>query len=201
MNLKIAVLPLLATLAIGSSSFAVKVGDAAPTFSVEGADGKTHALADYKGKFVVLEWHNKDCPFVRKHYQTGNMQKLQKKWTEKNVAWLAVISSAPGKEGFATATDAQADMTKNRAAVTATLLDSKGQVGQAYGAKTTPQMVVINPNGKVIYDGAIDDKPTPDKADVKIAKNYVDTALEEATAGKDVSTPATTPYGCSVKYN
>jgi peroxiredoxin len=201
MNFKAVVLAAVATLTMSSASFAVKVGDAAPTFSVMGADGANHKLSDYKGKFVVLEWHNKDCPFVRKHYQTGNMQKLQKKWTAKNVTWLAVISSAPGKEGFATASDAQADMTSNHAAVTTTLLDSKGKVGKAFGAKTTPQMVVINPDGKVIYDGAIDDKPTPDKADVTVAKNYVDAALEEATSGRAVSTPATTPYGCSVKYN
>ncbi len=187
-------------MAFSSTSFALKVGDAAPPFSVVGSDGQTHTLTDYKGKFVVLEWHNKDCPFVKKHYGTGNMQALQKKWTEKGVTWLAVISSAPGKEGYETATDATAEMKNAKASPSATLLDSTGKMGKLYGAKTTPHMFVINPEGKVIYNGAIDDKPTPDKADVKVAKNYVDSALEEATTGKEVTMTVTPPYGCSVKY-
>lgn len=187
-------------LAFSSTSFALKVGETAPIFSVTGSDGQTHALTDYKGKFVVLEWHNKSCPFVKKHYGTGNMQALQKKWTDKGVTWLTVISSAPGKEGYETATDAITEMKTEKATPTATLLDTSGKMGKLYGAKTTPHMFVINPDGKIIYSGAIDDKPTPDKADVKVAKNYVDTALEEATSGKEVTMNVTPPYGCSVKY-
>ena len=149
MKMKIA-LTLVASLVLTSSALAVKVGTLAPPFAAPGFDGQVHKLEDYKGKFVVLEWHNKDCPFVKKHYGSGNMQKLQKKWTAKNVAWLAVISSAPGKEGYADAAGAQADMKATDAAPTMVLLDPKGEVAHKYDAKTTPQMVVINPDGKII---------------------------------------------------
>lgn len=183
-----------------SHAMALKTGDAAPAFSVTGADGTVHQLKDFKDKYVVLEWHNKDCPFVKKHYGSGNMQKLQKKWTDKGVTWLAVISSAPGKQGYETATDANKEMKENHASPTMTLLDSRGEMGLAYGAKTTPHMFVIDPHGVVIYNGAIDDKPTPDKADVTVAKNYVDQALVESMAGKKVTTASSTPYGCGIKY-
>ena len=179
---------------------AAKVGEPAPAFTATASDGKTYKLGDYRGKYVVLEWHNNGCPYVGKQYNSGNMQKLQKQWTSRSVVWFTVLSSAPGKQGFVTASDENAYLAKTQAAPTAALLDPSGEVGHMYDAKTSPQMVVINPQGVVIYDGAIDDKPTTDLADVPGATNYVSLALEQAMAGKPVATPATRPYGCSVKY-
>ena len=180
--------------------FAAKIGEPAPAFTATDSNGKAVNLADYKGKFVVLEWHNNGCPYVQKHYNGGNMQKLQKEWTAKGVVWLTVISSAPGKQGYVTAPQANAYAKEKSAAPTAILLDPAGEVGHAYDAKTSPQMYVVDPKGILIYDGAIDDKPTTDLADLTGAKNYVSQALTEAMAGKAVSEPATRPYGCSVKY-
>jgi len=179
---------------------AAKVGEAAPEFTGTASNGKTFHLSDYRGKFVVLEWHNNGCPYVGKHYNSGNMQRLQKQWTSQGVVWLTVLSSAPGKQGYVTATEENDYLTKEHAAPTAALLDPTGEVGHLYDAKTSPQMVVINPQGVVIYSGAIDDKPTTDLQDVQGATNYVSLALEQAMAGKTVQTPATRPYGCSVKY-
>ena len=179
---------------------AAKVGDPAPTFTATASDGKTYKLGDYRGKYVVLEWHNNGCPYVGKQYNSGNMQKLQKQWTSKGVVWFTILSSAPGKQGFVTASDENAYIAKMQAAPTAALLDPTGEIGHLYDAKTSPQMVVINPQGVVIYSGAIDDKPTTDLQDVQGATNYVSLALQEAMAGKPVATPATRPYGCSVKY-
>src|SRR3984957_10598187 len=144
-------------LALIASAFAVKVGDPAPGFTVVDSNGKQQHLSDYKGKYVVLEWHNQGCPYTKKHYESGNMQSLQKEWTAKGVVWLTVISSAPGQEGYVTASQENSYMSKMHAAPTAALLDPDGKVGRLYSAKTTPQMVVIDPSGKVIYDGAIDD--------------------------------------------
>ncbi len=183
-----------------SKAYALKVGDMAPPFSVMASDGKNHALQEFKGQYVVLEWHNKDCPFVKKHYGTGNIQALQKKWTKKNVAWLTVVSSAAGKQGYETASDANAEMKTTHALPTLMLLDPNGKMGKTYEAKTTPHMFVIDKAGKIIYAGAIDDKTTPDTEDVKTAKNYVDAALEEATSGKPVTISSTQPYGCGIKY-
>src|SRR5580704_10428088 len=180
---------------------AAKVGEPAPEFTATASDGKTYKLADYRGKYVVLEWHNNGCPYVGKQYNSGNMQKLQKQWTSKGVVWFTVLSSAPGKQGFVTASDENAYIAKMQASPTAALLDPSGEIGHLYDAKTSPQMVVINPQGVVIYDGAIDDKPTTDLADVPGATNYVSLALEQSMAGKPVATPATRPYGCSVKYS
>jgi hypothetical protein len=179
---------------------AAKVGEAAPDFTGMASNGKTIHLADYRGKFVVLEWHNNGCPFVRKQYNSGNMQRLQKQWTSQGVVWFTILSSAPGKQGYATASEENDFLAKEQAAPTAALLDPSGAIGHLYDAKTSPHMFVINPQGVVIYDGAIDDKPTTDLADVPGAKNYVSLALEEARAGKPVETAATRPYGCSVKY-
>jgi alkyl hydroperoxide reductase subunit AhpC len=179
---------------------AAKVGEAAPDFTATASNGKTIHLADYHGKYVVLEWHNNGCPYVGKHYRSGNMQKLQKEWTAKGVIWFTVLSSAPGKQGYATASEENDYLTKMRASPTAALLDPRGEIGHLYDAKTSPQMVVINPDGILIYSGAIDDKPTTDLQDVPTATNYVVEALEESMAGKPVQTPATRPYGCSVKY-
>ncbi len=181
-------------------AFAAKAGDAAPDFTVADSNGKMHKLSDYKGKFVVLEWHNQGCPYVKKHYGSGNMQRLQKEWTAKGVVWLTIISSAPGKQGFVSAQEQNAYFKQANASPTASLLDPSGDVGRLYSAKTTPHMFVIDPKGTVVYNGAIDDKPTADPNDLAGSSNYVTTALSEATSGKSVSTPATKPYGCTVKY-
>ncbi len=179
---------------------AVKVGQAAPDFSGTASDGKTYHLADYRGKFVVLEWHNNGCPYTRKHYNSGNMQNLQKQWTARGVVWFTVLSSAPGKQGYVNANDENTYMSKMGAAPTAALLDPTGAIGHLYDAKTTPQMIVINPQGNIVYDGAIDNRPTSDLKDIQGATNYVGLALEESLAGKNVDVAATRPYGCSVKY-
>ena len=177
-----------------------KVGDSAPEFTTTASNGKTIRLSDCRGKYVVLEWHNNGCPYVGKHYNSGNMQRLQKQWTSKGVVWLTVLSSAPGKQGYLTAGEENDYLTKEHAAPTAALLDPTGEIGHLYNVKTSPQMVVVNPQGTVIYSGAIDDKPTTDLQDVQGATNYVSLALEQAMAGEPVQTPATRPYGCSVKY-
>jgi hypothetical protein len=148
----------------------------------------------------VLEWHNNGCPFTRKHYESGNMQNLQKEWTGKGVVWFTVISSAPGTQGYVTADEENAYMQRMHAAPTAAILDAKGDIGHLYGAKTTPHMFIINPQGQLIYNGAIDDKPTPEQGDINGAKNYVSEALQEAMGGRAVAVANTRPYGCSVKY-
>jgi peroxiredoxin len=177
------------------------VGSTAPAFSVTDSKGKTHSLSQYKGKYVVLEWFNPDCPFVKKHYGSGNMQKLQEEFTGKGVVWLGVDSSAPGKEGNLSAEQAEKKMTEWKTHSTALLLDADGKAGQAYGAKNTPHMFIINPDGKIIYEGAIDSKASANPNDIPSSTNYVRVALDEALAGKKVSNPTTRPYGCSVKYN
>lgn len=179
---------------------AAKIGAPAPDFTGTTSAGKTIHLADFHGKYVVLEWHNNGCPYVRKHYNTGNMQRLQKEWTAKGVVWLTIISSAPGKQGYVTAAEENDYISKMNAAPTAAILDPDGTIGHLYDAKTSPQMVVINPQGTVIYDGAIDDKPTADVNDVPGATNYVSLALEAAMAGKPIAVQTSRPYGCSVKY-
>jgi peroxiredoxin len=179
---------------------APKVGEPAPDFTATASNGKTYHLADFRGKFVVLEWHNNGCPYTRKHYESGNMQRLQKEWTAKGVAWFTVISSAPGAQGYMTADAENSYMAKMNATPTAALLDPSGDLGHLFDAKTTPQMVIINPQGVVIYDGAIDDHATPDPSDIPNSKNYVQAALQEALSGKPVDTPTSRPYGCSVKY-
>jgi len=180
--------------------FGLRVGDAAPGFTATDSHGQAHSLAEYKGKYVLLEWHNRGCPYTQKHYSSGNMQKLQKYWTGKGVVWLTVISSAPGEQGYMTAEQENEYVRQISAAPTAVLLDPGGELGHLYGAKTTPHMFVINPQGKLIYEGAIDDRPTTDVADIAGAANYVTLALEQSMAGKPVTTAATRPYGCSVKY-
>ncbi len=179
---------------------AAKIGEPAPDFTATASNGKTFHLFDNRGKFVVLEWHNNGCPYVRKHYNSGNMQRLQKQWTARGVVWFTIISSAPRKQGYLTASEENDYLARMQAAPTAALLDPTGEIGHLYDAKTSPQMVVINPQGIVIYDGAIDDRPTTDLGDILGATNYVNLALEQAMAGKPVETPATRPYGCSVKY-
>jgi peroxiredoxin len=184
-----------------ASAQQARVGSEAPSFQAKDSHGKTEALDQFRGKYVVLEWHNQGCPYTRKHYVSGNMQALQKEWTGKGVAWFTVISSAPGEQGYVTSDEENSYLAKMHAVPTAVLMDSTGQLGHLYNAKTTPQMFVIDPTGKLIYDGAIDDRPTPDPDDVKNAHNFVSDALTEAMAGKPVATPYTRPYGCSVKYS
>jgi len=176
------------------------VGSAAPDFSLTDAKGKAHSLLQYKGKYVVLEWFNPECPFVKKHYGSGNMQKLQEEYTNKGVTWLTIDSSAPGTEGSLSADAASKVMTGWKTRQTALLLDPEGKAGRAYGAKNTPNMVVINPEGKIVYEGAIDSKATPNPADIPNSTNYVKVALDESLEGKPVTTSTTKPYGCSVKY-
>lgn len=176
------------------------VGAPAPGFTVKSATGKNVSLSDYKGKVVVLEWMDDGCPFVGKHYGTGNMQKLQSEAAAKGVVWLSICSSAPGKHGHLTPEEALAYCAKTGSAATAFLLDEDGKVGRLYNAKRTPEMYVINKEGILVYHGAIDDRKTPDPADIAGAKNYVAAAIDEVLAGKPVSTPKTEAYGCSIKY-
>src|SRR6202030_4859412 len=176
------------------------VGSAAPEFSAPDANGKTQSLSQYKGKYVVLEWFNPECPFVKKHYGSANMQKLQQEYTGKGVVWLTIDSNAPGTEGNLTPDQAQKVMASWKTHQTALLLDSESKVARSYGAKNTPDMIVINPEGKIVYEGAIDSKASPNPADIPASTNYVKAALDESLAGKPVSNPTTKPYGCSVKY-
>ncbi|MGC1157219.1 MAG: thioredoxin family protein [Acidobacteriaceae bacterium] len=195
----VAILSTIAALSL--SAWAVRVGDPAPDFTGTDSNGQTHKLSEYRGKYVVLEWTNNGCPFTRKHYTSGNMQNLQKEWTAKGVVWITILSSSPGAQGYMTASAENAYMQKVHAAPTAALLDPTGALGHEYDAKTTPDMYVIDPSGKLIYAGAIDDHPTTDASDIPHSKNYVSDALTEAMAGQQVAVTYTRPYGCSVKYN
>jgi peroxiredoxin len=176
------------------------IGQSAPDFTLQGSDGKQHSLAEYKGKFVVLEWTNPNCPFVHKFYDGGAMQGFQKQETGKGVVWLRINSSALGHADYQTPEQLASYVKTNNVAATQSLIDPDGKVGHLYGARTTPHMFVINPKGELIYAGGIDDKPSPNPDDIASAKNYVTAALDEAMAGKPVTTPTARPYGCSVKY-
>lgn len=176
------------------------VGQAAPEFKAVDTNGKEHALSQYRGKWVVLEWLNHECPYVRKHYDNKAMQALQKKYTDKGIVWLSVVSSAPGNQGHFPNEKANALTKEKGASPNAVLVDASGTVGRMYDARTTPHMFVINPQGTLLYMGGIDDKPTTRAADLKGARPHVDIALQEAMAGKPVSVPTTQPYGCNVKY-
>ena len=176
------------------------VGSPAPNFTATDSHGQTHTLSEYRGKYVVLEWHNRDCPYTHKHYVSGNMEALQKEWTAKDVVWFTVISSAPGKQGYVTDAEENEYLQQMHADPTAVLMDPEGKLGHLYDAKTTPEMYVIDPEGKLIYEGAIDDRPTTDVSDIKGADNYLNDALMEAMAGKPVVHSYTRSYGCSVKY-
>ncbi len=177
-----------------------RTGEKAPDFVGVDSSGKTHKLSDLKGKTVVLEWTNHDCPFVKKHYSTSNMQKLQKEATGNGVVWLSVISSAPGFQGHVKAEKADALTAERGASPTAVILDAEGDIGRAYNARTTPHMFLIDEKGTLVYKGAIDDKPSANNADVPIARNYLREALAAAGTGKPVDPDSTRPYGCSVKY-
>jgi peroxiredoxin len=179
---------------------AATIGKAAPPIELRDSNGKSVRLDAFKGKYVVLEWVNFQCPFVRKHYGSGNMQKLQKKYTDEGVVWLSICSSAPGKQGHVTGSEAKALVEEKGAAPSRFLLDPRGKVGKSYGAKTTPHMFVIDPKGTVVYNGAIDDKPSTNQADIATAKNYLTAALDASMSGEKVEVAASQPYGCSVKY-
>lgn len=192
---------LFTSLLVATAAFAQpEIGQPAPAFTLKDCAGKEHSLSDFKGKVVVLEWVNHGCPFVVKHYGSGNMQKLQADATGKGVVWLSICSSAPDKQGHMSAEDAAKKCGDVGSKATAYLLDEDGKVGQAYAAKRTPEMFVINEEGILVYKGAIDDKPSADAGDIPGAKNYVVAALEEVLADKPVSTATTAAYGCSVKY-
>lgn len=179
---------------------AAVVGKPAPLFKAADVNGKPVSLSDFRGKTVVIEWNNPDCPFVRKHYGSGNMQKTQAAAVKDGVVWLTVNSSAPGNQGHVNGAQAKAYLAKSAARPTAYLLDPNGLVGKAYDAKTTPHMFVVNKAGTLVYAGGIDDKPTPNPADIKGARNHVLAALSEMKAGKSVSVATSRPYGCNVKY-
>ncbi|MCH8685929.1 thioredoxin family protein [Pedomonas mirosovicensis] len=189
------------TVALSAPALAApKIGAPAPAFTATDVNGKSHSLADYKGKTVVLEWNNPECPFVQKHYGSGNMQALQKSASQNGVVWLTINSSADGTQGNMKPQVAKQWLATQKAAPAAYLLDEKGTVGRLYEAKTTPHMYVIDPKGTLVYMGAIDDKPTANPDDIKTAKNYVTAALTSVKAGQPVADTATKPYGCSVKY-
>lgn len=178
----------------------VVTGQPAPEFELKDITGTSHKLSDFKGKLVVLEWVNHGCPFVVKHYSKGNLPNLQKDYTGKGVVWLSICSSAEGKQGYYTGEEWQKLNAEKGGQATAILLDPEGTVGKQYGAKTTPHMFVINAEGTLVYQGAIDDKPSTDSDDIPGAKNYVKAALDEVLAGQPVTTGQTKPYGCGVKY-
>ncbi|MEM9731250.1 MAG: thioredoxin family protein [Myxococcota bacterium] len=194
----------LALAALSSTASLAKaapvVGQAAPGFTAKDSNGETHTLEQFKGKYVVLEWLNHGCPYVKKHYNSKNMQQLQKQWTDKGVVWLSVVSSAKGKQGYQTPDETNATKQEKGSQASAILLDPEGDLGRLYAARTTPQMFVIDPRGVLIYAGAIDDKASTNVRDVPGATNYVSAALDAALAGKKVEVTTTRPYGCSVKY-
>jgi peroxiredoxin len=183
-----------------SSAFAQSPGAPAPAFTLVDTAGKTVQLADYRGKYVVLEWTNPECPFVRKHYTSGNMQSLQKEWGAREIVWLSINSTNAGHPEFKSPAQMAQWMDRQGAAPKAVLIDGESAAGRAYAARTTPHMFVIDPSGKVVYNGAIDDRRSSNPADAKSAHNYVRAALTEATAGKPVTVASTSPYGCSIKY-
>ena len=186
---------------IGPAWAAARVGEPAPAFTAPATTGGAVSVEAHRGKVVVLEWTNHDCPYVRKHYESGNMQALQKETTGQGVVWLTIISSAPGEQGHVSPAEANALTAKRSAAPTAVLLDPRGTVGKLYGATNTPHMYVIDPSGKLVYAGAIDDRPTSRKGDVAGANNYVRAALQAISGGQPVKTPVTRAYGCTVKYS
>ena len=194
-------IPLIITVlyACGSSA-ALRVGEPAPGFEGVDTGGNVHRLADYRGKTVVLEWTNHDCPYVRKHYGAGNMQAQQREAAAQGVVWLSIISSAPGKQGHVSPEEAGELTRKRKAAPLAVILDSEGRIGRAYHARTTPHMFIIDESGVLVYMGGMDSISTASPDDIPQATQYVRVALQELAAGKPVSTPVTRPYGCSVKY-
>lgn len=178
----------------------VQTGHAAPDFTGTDVNGETIKLSDYKGQKVILEWTNHQCPFVVKHYDSGNMQKTQKAATDQGVVWLTITSSAEGKQGYTTPAEAKAIMEETGSHATTRILDPSGEIGHMYGAKTTPHMYIIDEDGTLVYQGAIDSNSSPRQSAIAGAKNYVLAALDELNAGHPVTDATTAPYGCAVKY-
>ncbi len=200
---KLYFLPVVATLILSCHKIqmaSVSSGSEAPAFTLFDTKGDERSLSDFKGNFIILEWTNHQCPFVRKHYGSGNMQNLQKFSLQEGAVWLTILSSAPGLQGHVSPEKADSLMKESGSRATAYLFDSDGLVGRLYGAKATPHMFVINPDGKVVYQGAIDSIRSSDPADIAIAQNYVRIALTDALAGNPIEVTNTQPYGCSIKY-
>ena len=192
-------LSLLAAISLTTHA-AVNVGQPAPDFTGADSNGKQHSLSQYKGKTVVLEWTNHDCPYVKKHYNSGNMQALQKDATANGIVWLSIISSSPGKQGHVSGKQANELSASRNASPTAVILDESSEIGLLYGAKTTPHMYIVDKSGQLVYMGGIDDTPSKDEDDISKPKNYVRAALDEMAASQAIKKSITRPYGCSVKY-
>lgn len=195
--------PVLTTLLFAlatTAGAALRIGEPAPDFTGIDTSGKRHALSDFRGKPVVLEWTNHDCPYVRKHYNSGNMQQQQQAATEQGAVWLSLISSAPGKQGHVAPAEADALTAQRNAVPSAVILDDKGAIGRLYGAKTTPHLYIIDADGKLAYMGGIDSIATANPADIAKATQYVPEALAQIMIGRPVASSVTRPYGCSVKY-
>ena len=186
---------------VSAAQAAVAPGQAAPEFSLVDINGRVQKLSDYRGKYVVLEWFNSECPFVQKHYESGNMQALQARYTQKGVVWLGINSTSPRHSNYRDPARSQAILKEWKSAPTAFVLDPDGKVGKQYGARTTPHMYVIDPKGTLVYVGGIDDRPSTSQRDIATARNLVAAALDESLSGKPVGTPSAMPYGCSVKYD
>ena len=198
------ILTLLTAVAFAPAALAqtdqAEVGEPAPDFTLTDTDGDTHSLSDFEGQYVVLEWLNFECPFVGKHYGSGNMQQLQETYTEEGVAWLSIVSSAEDRQGYYPPEEMKRQKEKHNGDMTAILMDTSGEIGKTYGATVTPHMYIINPDGELVYRGGIDDKPTTDEADIEGATNYVDNALTAAMNGEEVDPKQAKPYGCTIKY-
>lgn len=186
---------------VSAAQAAVAPGQAAPEFSLVDINGKVQKLSDYRGKYVVLEWFNAECPFVQKHYESGNMQALQARYTQKGVVWLGINSTSSRHSNYRDPARSHAILKDWKSAPTAFVLDPDGKVGKQYGARTTPHMYVIDPKGTLVYVGGIDDKPSTSQRDIATARNLVAAALDDSLSGKPVGTPSAMPYGCSVKYD
>jgi hypothetical protein len=202
MKIRTPLLVLLASLPLAAAapSNGPAIGEPAPTFTLPDTHGAEHALERYRGQWVVLEWLNYGCPYVQKHYRTGNIPSQQEKWRGEGVVWLNVVSSAPGKQGYYEPAEMDAQSQKMGNHADAVLLDPSGEVGMRYQARTTPHMFVIDPEGTLVYMGGIDDVPTSRDEDLERATQLVDQALTQAMAGEPVTTPTSRPYGCNVKY-
>lgn len=191
----------VAALVLSTQAIAkINVDGEAPGFTLKGSNGETVSLSDFKGKHVILEWTNHQCPYVKKHYESDNMQSLQRKYTGKDVVWLSIISSAPGKQGYVEAAKANELTSSRNATPNHVLFDPDGIVGKRYAAKTTPHMYIVDPTGELKYAGGIDSIKSANPADIPKAVNYVDQGMNALLSGKDVKNKLTPPYGCSIKY-
>jgi peroxiredoxin len=197
---KLLVFATLMAAAVFAVQAAIAPGQPAPDFSLVDINGKAQKLSDYRGKYVVLEWFNSECPFVQKHYESGNMQGLQARYTQKGVVWLGINSTSRKHSDYRDPARSQAILKDWKAAPSALLLDPEGKVGRQYSARTTPHMYIVDPAGVLVYAGGIDDKASTNRRDIASAKNFVAVALDEALGGKPISAASTYPYGCSIKY-